>query len=265
MSYAYWLAGLSAVFVVLERLRPRRGQAILRHGITTDLFYLVFNGHFLGVLLAAATTPMVARLDDLLVASGLHHAVYLGVARSLPVWAQLLVALVAVDFLHWGIHNLLHRVPILWELHKVHHSIETMDWLGSMRFHWSEVVIYKSLTYPVLAFFGFGNEALLALAVVSTASGHFNHANLAIAVGPLKYIINNPAMHVWHHTHPECGPPLRNFGITLSVWDWLFGTAHLPGEPPRRLAFQDVEHFPHTAAGQLLHPIPVEKLLRGSS
>ena len=50
-----------------------------------------------------------------------------------------------VDFIQWGIHRLLHRVPFLWGFHKVHHSIIEMDWNGSMRFHWLEIVGYRSL------------------------------------------------------------------------------------------------------------------------
>ncbi|HSI04134.1 MAG TPA: sterol desaturase family protein, partial [Myxococcota bacterium] len=122
--------------------------------------------------------------------------------------------------------------------------------------------VYKSLTYPLLAFFGFDGGVLFALAVVGTAVGHFNHANLDVSIGPLKYIINSPAMHVWHHAHPDCGPPPSNFGITLSLWDWLFGTAYLPARPPQRLAFAGVETFPRTVPGQILHPVPIERILR---
>jgi len=48
-------------------------------------------------------------------------------------------------------HNLLHRVPWLWTFHKVHHSITTMDWIGNWRFHWMEIVVYKTLQWLPLA------------------------------------------------------------------------------------------------------------------
>lgn len=245
MSYVMWLAGLSAIFAILEQLQPRHRQAILRPGVSTDLLHLVFNGHFLGIGLAMAAAPLMGRLDPL----------HLGVAADLPPWAQFVVALLTIDLLQWCIHNMLHRVPALWELHKVHHSIETMDWMGSMRFHWSEAVIYKSLTYPLLALLGFQGDVLFVLAVVGTAIGHFNHSNLRISIGPLKYLVNSPEMHVWHHVHPDSGPPNRNFGINLSVWDWIFGTAHLPPTPPERLAFEEIEVFPTSWTAQLLHPL----------
>ena len=263
MTYVYALAVISAIFVVLERLRPRyRDQPILRAGILTDVFYVVFNGHFLGLLLAKASKPAIAWFDGVLTSWNIRESFYYGLASQLPGWLQFIVALLVIDFVHWSIHNMLHRVPALWELHKVHHSIEHMDWLGSMRFHWSEVVIYKTLSYPVLAFLGFDGGVLLALAVVGTAIGHFNHSNMGVKIGPLKYLLNNPEMHIWHHTHPDCGPPMCNFGINLSVWDWIFGTAHVPDAPPAKLAFDDIDEFPHTAAGQLLHPLPVERAVR---
>lgn len=258
MSYAYWLIGLSLAFVVFERLRPRHAdQPILREGIATDLFYLVFNGHFLGVLIALAADPIARGLESYLGQAGLRDAVHRGVLASLPFWAQFLIALVAIDLLHWAIHNMLHRVPALWEFHKVHHSIETMDWIGSLRFHWGEGVIYKSLSYLPLAFLGARGDVLFALAVFNTAVGHWNHANLRFPIGPLGYLLNNPAMHVWHHAHPQ-EAPLCNLGITLSVWDWLFRTAFLPAHDPRRLGFEGIEQFPRSIGAQVLHPLPLD-------
>ena len=255
MVYVYWLTGLSLVFLAIERLRPRHQQAVLRDGIWTDAFYLIFNGHWLGVGLSKLANPLVEALDHSLDSAGLLELAYLAVASGLPAWAQFLVALFVIDLAQWCIHNLLHRVPILWEFHKVHHSIQTMDWAGSMRFHWVEVVFYKSLSYPLLALLGFDATVLFALAVVGTAIGHFNHANLSVSIGPLKYLFNSPQMHIWHHVHGEHGPINRNFGINLSLWDWLFGTAYLPDELPKRLGFEGIEGFPATVPRQLLYPV----------
>lgn len=261
MTYWHWLLGLSLAFIVIERLRPRyEDQKVLRPGLLSDVLYIVLNGHFLGVLLAKATTPLVAALDAQLSAQGLHGAFYLGAAGSLPWWAQFVIALFAVDLTQYLIHRLLHAVPPLWKLHKVHHSIEVMDFWGSMRFHFGEVVVYKALSYPVLALFGFDGGVLFALAVVGTAIGHFNHSNLTLPIGPLRYLLNHPEMHIWHHVHPDAGPMNKNFGVNLSLWDWLFKTAYIPNEPPARLGFEDIETYPKTIAGQLLLPLPLERL-----
>ncbi|MCA9535644.1 MAG: sterol desaturase family protein [Myxococcales bacterium] len=262
MSYALWLAGISLVFVVLERVLPRyRSQRLLRRGILSDALYVVWNGHFLAVALALLADPLAAHVDQW-ARGALGVELHRDAAASWPLWVQFLVGLLVMDFAQWCIHNLLHRVPFLWTFHKVHHSIVELDWLGSLRFHWLEIVVYRSLQYLPLAFFGFAGEALFALAVFNTVIGHFNHANLRLPIGPLGYVLNNPAMHAWHHVHPSAGPVNKNFGITLSLWDWLFGTAYVPAEPPARLGFEGIETFPETFPGQLLYPLPVEAKVR---
>jgi sterol desaturase/sphingolipid hydroxylase (fatty acid hydroxylase superfamily) len=255
MTYWLWLAGLSAAFVVAERLWPRRrAQRVLRRGIGTDVAYVVLNGHFLGVALASAAAPLEGALRSALAGAGLTLDV--AAARGWPLAAQIAVALVGLDLLQWGIHNALHRVPWLWQIHKVHHSIEELDWLGSLRFHWGEAVVYKSLQYVPLALLGFDGRALFVVAVVGTAIGHFNHSNLRFDLGPLKYVVNSPEMHQWHHVHPDAGPVNKNFAINFALWDWLFGTAYLPAEKrgPKRLGFTDLERFPRSIALQELWP-----------
>lgn len=252
-TYWVWLAILSVAFILVERLRPRDPeQGVLRKGIATDVFYLVFNGHFLGVGLALVTNPLAAALDESLAARGLD--IHVRVAAGLHPVLQFLVAFFVIDLMQWGIHNLLHRVPMLWRFHRVHHSIERMDFWGSMRFHFVEILVYKSLQYVPLALLGFDGTVLLVLAVVSTAIGHFNHANLRVRMGWLRYFLNGPEMHVWHHVHPDAGPTNRNFGINLSMWDWLFGTAYLPASPgpPARLGFEGIERFPPDPVRQLV-------------
>lgn len=264
MTYIGWLLVWSAVFVVLERVWPRdRRQGVFRRGWLTDAAYLVLNGHFLGAWLASASRPLVEVTQTWLSTWVTSVGGHLSIAGAWPWWVQFAVALVAIDFLQWCIHNLLHRVPWLWEVHKVHHSIQDMDWAGSLRFHWAEIVVYKTLQFLPLVWFGFDGSVLFALAVVGTAIGHFNHSNLRWKIGPLRYVLNNPQMHVWHHVHPDAGPINKNFGINLSVWDYLFGTAYVPEQPPERLGFDDIESFPKTLPGQVLYPLPVERWVRG--
>jgi sterol desaturase/sphingolipid hydroxylase (fatty acid hydroxylase superfamily) len=169
--------------------------------------------------------------------------------------------LVSIDFIKWCTHNLLHRVPFLWAFHKVHHSIVDMDWMGDWRFHWVETVVYNTILYAPTLCLGVRGEVALAVGVFDTVIGHFAHANLRWRIGWLKYVINSPEMHLWHHNHPDCGPINRNFALTLSVWDWVFGTAHLPGEAPARLGFIGVERYPSALPGQWLEPF--RTLIRG--
>ena len=178
---------------------------------------------------------------------------------------QFVVFLLFKDFLEWCVHNLLHRVPALWAFHKLHHSIEELDWIGNFRFHWMEVVVYKSLTYFPLVVLGVDGNVILWIAIVTTLIGDLNHSNLNITWGPLRYLINSPRMHVWHHMYalPEEHRKGVNFGVGLSVWDWLFGTAYWPGadqgteQQPEKLGFPDMDEYPKGFFGHFIYPLRV--------
>ena len=142
----------------------------------------------------------------------------------------------------------------------MHHSIEEMDWIGNWRFHWAEVIVYRTLLYAPAAFFGFSVEAMFAYGVFNTLIGHFAHSNLRFKAGWLKYLLNTPEMHAWHHAHPEAGPVDRNFGIALSLWDWLFRTAYVPeGRYPERLGFAGIETYPRNIVTQSVAPFLTER------
>jgi sterol desaturase/sphingolipid hydroxylase (fatty acid hydroxylase superfamily) len=254
MILPYWaaLGFISLAFVVLERVWPWRAQAVFRRGILTDLIYLVFNGHVLALLLAHLAGWVTPTVDRWVVpVLGRGHA------AGWPLWVQFLTAFFVVDLIQWGIHNLMHRVPQLWALHRVHHSISDMDWLGSMRFHWLEIVVYRTLQYLPLLLLGFNWQVFYWLAIFSTAMGHFNHSNLKVHLGPLKYLLNHPAMHIWHHDIDPHGPAGCNFAINLSLWDWLFGTVYQPVEveQPEALGFTGLAEFPANFVSQQLVPL----------
>ncbi len=253
MIYPAALALFSVLVAGLERLWPwRKDQKQLRPYLWSDLLYLVFNGHFLGLILyGIAVNRVLPRVDGWLTDAGIFGGIYRNAAADWPLWIQIPVALVVVDFIQWCVHNSLHRIGPLWNLHKVHHSVKDgeMDWIVSFRFQWTEVVLYKSVLYLPLAWFGFAEEALLFHAIFGTLIGHLNHANLDIDWGIGKYILNSPRMHIWHHDF-DAKPPAYNFGIIFSSWDWIFGTAYLPDHPPRKLGFEGVEDLPQDIFSQ---------------
>ncbi|MEL6652203.1 MAG: sterol desaturase family protein, partial [Bacteroidota bacterium] len=167
--------------------------------------------------------------------------------NSWPVWGQLLCLFLVRDFVQWNTHRLLHAVPFLWEFHKVHHSVEQMGFAAHLRYHWMETLVYRTIEYLPLAMIGFGIDDFFVVYIFTLAVGHFNHSNINIPLGPLKYVFNNPQMHIWHHAHdlPETHPRGINFGLTLSIWDYLFGTAVIPHNGRDiKLGFPGVEKFP---------------------
>jgi sterol desaturase/sphingolipid hydroxylase (fatty acid hydroxylase superfamily) len=254
-SYVHWLVAISLGFVVLERLIPwRRGQPLLRAGLVRDLGFLAWNGHLFSLLTAGVNGWLAAQATGLLQGAGLR----LGVSpiAAWPFWAQVVAFLVVGDFLQWCVHNLLHRVPALWTFHKVHHAITTMDFIGNFRFHWMEIVVYRSLLWLPLALLGASGEAAFVVAVVSTVWGDLNHANLNLGLGPLGYVLNSPRMHLWHHDQSDENGTAKNFGIVLSLWDFLFGTAYWPrNRSPRALGYPGIEEMPQGLLGELVWPL----------
>ena len=256
-QYYFWLVGVSLVAFLVERIAPwRREQKVLRRGIWQDLFWLVFNGHYLGLILAMFAGGVIQVLNTAFHNAGLPVPESIAFMSSTPFWIQLVVFFVFKDFLEWNIHRMLHLVPWLWEFHKLHHSIEELDWIGNFRFHWGEIVVYKMLTYLPLVILGVDSTVILIIAVFGTLMQDLNHANVAVSWGPLRYIFNSPKMHVWHHDIEWRGHGGQNFGIVLSVWDWIFGTVYWPDdvEQPRKLGFVNMERYPKNVAARFAYP-----------
>jgi sterol desaturase/sphingolipid hydroxylase (fatty acid hydroxylase superfamily) len=244
---------------VLERLFPARPrQKAFRKHFFDDFLHLVFNGHFLGIIVfGIASGWLLPGLDRLLGGQGLTSWIGRDVAATWPLWVQIPVAIFFIDFLQWGVHYLLHRVPLFWKAHQCHHSVKDgeMDWIVAFRFQWTEIVIYRALLYLPLAWLGFGAIPVMVHAVFGTLIGHLNHANLDWDYGPLKYLLNNPRMHIWHHDYNAKGTDCGNFGIIFSCWDWIFGTARMPDHPPERIGFQGDDEYPTSWAEQELWPL----------
>jgi len=267
-NYFYWLIGISSLVYALELLAPWRvDQPRIRKDFWLDGFYMFFN--YFGFSLigyAAASQVVVVALHDLLASVGIENLAVAEVS-SWPMWLHVGVLFVVRDFVHWNVHRLLHRVPVLWEFHKVHHSVEQMGFAAHLRFHWMETVTYNALTYLPLALLGFGLVEFFWVNLFTTLIGHLNHANLVLPLGPLRYVLNNPQMHIWHHVWdlPEGRRYGMNYGVTLSCWDYLFGTACIPGDGRDiRLGFPQLQHFPKTFMRQTLHDF-VGQARRGAS
>ena len=257
-NYFWWLLGISLVVWSLELVFPwRKNQAAIREDFWLDGFYMFFN-FFLFSLIGynAVSNVAVEVFNDFLALFGITNLVAFQIA-SWPVWYQFLLLFVLADFIQWNVHSWLHYSPWLWEFHKVHHSVEQMGFAAHLRYHWMENILYKPLkTLVNMLIGGFEPEQAFMVHYISIAIGHLNHANLNLSYGPLKYIFNNPKMHIWHHAYelPAGKKYGVNFGISLSIWDYIFRTNYIPYDGRDiRLGFERMDDFPHTFWGQLFY------------
>lgn len=261
-GYFFWLMMISVFCWLLERLVPwRTKQQAFRDQIGQDFFWLIFNGHFAGVLIAYLTSWLILQLNEIFFVWQLPASEQLNLFSHTPIWVQFIVYFIFSDFIEWCVHYSLHRLPWLWEFHKLHHSILELDWIGNFRFHWMEIFIYRSVKYFPLVILGVKGEVILSIAVVATLIGHLNHANVKTDYGILRYILNSPRFHVWHHDKILHGRYGQNFAIVFSTWDWIFKTAFYPDEKdqPETLGFENIEKFPRGLLSRLFYPLTKQR------
>ena len=257
-NYFYWLLGASVVIYGLEILFPwRKDQPLIREHFWLDIFYLFWN-YFLFALVAYNALSMVAveAFNDFLGLFGITNTVAIKVDK-LPGWLQLVIIFILRDFMQWAIHRMYHHVGWMWEFHKVHHSTREMGFAALLRYHWMENILYRTLEYIPLAMIGFGITDFFIVHIFTLVLGQLGHANLKIPLGPFKYVINGPQMHLWHHARelPESHPNGFNYGISLSLWDFLFRTNYWPSDDEHlTVGLPDEENFPEDFVGQTVEP-----------
>ena len=260
-NYFYWLIGISLFFWVMEIFFPwRKKQGAFRKDFWLDAFYMFFN-FFLFSLIGfyAASNVFVNWFNGVLAGFGITNLVAISVA-SLPYAVQLLIMFVLRDFIHFNVHRLLHRNNFLWQFHKVHHSVTEMGFAAHLRYHWAENIVYRTLEYIPLGMIGFGINDFIIVHLFALSIGHFNHSNIKVNLGFLKYLFNNPQMHIWHHAIDIPNKYGVNFGISLSLWDYLFKTNYIPvvdGEIP--IGLDDNSEMPNGFIKQALFPLTKRK------
>ncbi|MCK5440792.1 MAG: sterol desaturase family protein [Maribacter sp.] len=245
MNYFWGLIVLSLLVWGLEILFPwRKNQSIFRKDFWLDALYMFFNFFIFAIIISGFYKLMEVMFTNLGLSSKSLALIDLS---TLPMWLQLLLFFVVLDFVQWFTHVLLHKYAFLWNFHKVHHSVKEMGFAAHLRYHWMENVLYKPLkTFGVMLLGGFEPEQAYIVHFIAIAIGHLNHANVKITWGPLKYILNNPVMHLYHHAYtiPK-GSKGINFGISLSIWDYIFKTNYIPDEDGTiELGFPGDENFP---------------------
>jgi sterol desaturase/sphingolipid hydroxylase (fatty acid hydroxylase superfamily) len=254
-NYFWGLIVISLFVWVLEITFPwRKKQSVIRKDFWMDGFYMFFNFFIFSIVISG----FYVIIEQMAESAGLSmQSPTLINLSTLPMWAQLLIFFIILDFVQWLTHVLLHKYNFLWQFHKVHHSVEEMGFAAHLRYHWMENVLYKPLkTFGVMILGGFEPGQAYIVHFIAISIGHFNHSNIKITWGPLKYIFNNPVMHLWHHARflPEDRQKGVNFGISLSIWDYLFRTNYIPNESGNiKLGFDDLEQFPKSFLGQLFY------------
>ncbi|HHJ14866.1 MAG TPA: sterol desaturase family protein [Gammaproteobacteria bacterium] len=138
----------------------------------------------------------------------------------------ILVSVLLMDFAIWLQHVMVHAVPLLWRLHRVHHADPDYDVTTGLRFHPLEILLSMGIKFATIALLGPPVVAVVAFEVILNAMAMFNHGNVRLPGGLdrlLRLALVTPDMHRVHHS-VEDDEANSNFGFNLSLWDRLFGT-----------------------------------------
>ena len=252
-NYFWGLIVISLVVWLLEIIFPwRKNQSFIRKDFWMDGFYMFFNFFIFSILISGDYKALGILFNEIGITT---KSLAVFNISNWPIGLQLVIFFVILDFVQWLTHILLHKYEVLWRFHKVHHSVKEMGFAAHLRYHWMENILYKPLkTLGVMVLGGFEPEQAYIVHFIAITIGHLNHANIRITWGPFKYILNNSVMHLYHHMKAlqENKPKGINFGISLSIWDFLFKTSYVPDDNGEiELGFSNEENFPKGFFSQL--------------
>jgi len=211
--------GIFAVMALWELAAPRRRLTQPKVVRWANNIGLVFFNSFLVRLvfpLAAVGMAVFAR----------EHGWGVLNYFEVPYWLAVIAAAVVLDFFIWLQHVMVHAVPALWRLHRMHHADLDFDVTTGARFHPLEILLSMLIKFAVIAVLGPPVLAVIVFEVLLNATSMFNHSNVRIPAGidrVLRLFVVTPDMHRVHHS-VEDDETNSNFGFNLPWWDRLFGT-----------------------------------------
>jgi len=213
------LLGSALVFISVEKaFGLRQEQPVFREEWQTDLHHFVINHLVVGFILLA-TNLLVHRFFGWAARDGLQAWV-----ANLPFPIALFLIILIADLVQYWTHRAYHEIPLLWRLHAIHHSAKHMDWLAGSRQHILELIITRTLVLAPIFVLGFAKHVIDAYIIIVGFQAVFNHANVSVRLGPLRYLIVTPNFHHWHHSQDQEALD-RNYSAHFAFLDYLFGTA----------------------------------------
>ena len=214
--------GLFTLFAAAEALSPRRARTQPRATRwLTNLSLTVLNTLMLRAL--AFGLPLLAigaAMDAQANGWGLFNWL------DWPAWVEITATVLLLDFAIWAQHLITHKIPLLWQLHRVHHADRDIDVSTAIRFHPIEIGLSMLLKIGLIYLLGPAAIAVVLFEIILNGTAMFNHSNLNLPLPvdrALRLVLVTPDMHRVHHStlrHEHDS----NYGFSLSIWDRTLGT-----------------------------------------
>ena len=215
--------GVFAIMALLELMLPRRkltaskGQRWFTNAAIIGIDGALVRLMSLFVVPLAAVAAAIYTENHKI---GLLHFV------ALPAWLETVLAVMILDFAIWFQHLVSHKVPMLWQVHQMHHSDRDIDVTTALRFHPIEIGL--SMLYKIVLVFILGPSAVAVVLfeVVLNGTAMFNHANVRLPLWLdriIRLVLVTPDMHRVHHSIIRREHD-TNYGFAMSIWDRMMGT-----------------------------------------
>ena len=230
--------GVFVLLALLEIFKPRRRPAFSRSSRWfTNFSMTALNAITIRLLFLAL--QLAGAWDAQREGWGLFNAL------RWPVWLEVVLVLLVFDLVIYVQHVASHKIPILWRVHKVHHSDPDFDVTTAIRFHPIEILLSMLLKLTLVYLLGPVAAAVVLFEIILNASAMFNHSNLAIPLQLdrwLRLVVVTPDMHRVHHSVlPQ--ETDANYGFNVPWWDRLFRTyIAQPREGHERMRIGLTEH-----------------------
>lgn len=213
------LLALLMLLVYLQNRAPRRSEHLARVRAWRNVALGVFSSICVYLLV-----PIGALGAAVLAA---QHGIGVCNNMSLPVWLEAAICIIALDCAIYLQHRAFHAAPLLWRLHRVHHSDIGFDASLGLRFHPGEIALSMLYKMGLVAALGVPPAIVIAYEFLLAAFALMTHANLAIPSKLDRYlrlIFVTPDWHRVHHSSIE-SETNSNYGNILTVWDRCFASA----------------------------------------
>jgi len=211
--------GIFILMAVWELLAPRKALTISKALRWSNNIGLVFiNTIILRLLFPAGAIGVAA----FVVNNGWGLLNYYSLSPAIAV----LLSVVAMDFVIYLQHVMVHAIPLLWRLHRVHHADLDFDLTTGSRFHSLEIILSMLIKFATIIVIGPPIIAVVIFEVTLNGMAMFNHANVKLPLTLdriLRLIVVTPDMHRVHHSIEE-NEANSNYGFNLAIWDRIFGT-----------------------------------------
>ena len=212
-----------AAMALFELMSPRLERAEMMGALKSrrwfvNLSMVVISSVCLRVVFPAAAVGTAIYADA--------HGWGLFNVTGVPLLLAGLIAFVVLDFAVWLEHLVSHKWPLLWRIHRMHHSDQGFDLTTALRFHPLEIVISMMWKAVVIIALGAPVVAVLVFEIVLNGMAMFNHANARLPERldrVLRTTLVTPDMHRVHHSAVQRETD-SNYGFNLSIWDRVFGT-----------------------------------------